>query len=307
MEVFERIFEVLIRDIVDIDAMQFGFRPGRGTTDASFILRQLLEKYLAKGRHLYFAFVDLEKAFDRVPRKVIWWALRKAGVDEWIVKVVQCMYDGFTSRIRVNDSFSNSIEVKVGVHQGSVLSPLLFIIVLEALSREFRTGCPWELFYADDLVIAAETPELLEEKLSAWKLNFELKGLRVNMGKTKVMISGPKLNILKDRHPCGVCRKGTGANSICCSGCSHWVHHGCSNVKGRLVEDPNFKCRRCLGNARPIGARPAVELKVGDDVLDIVNDFCYLGDIICAGDGCERAIVTRVPVRSQSSESCCLF
>ena len=75
------------------------------------------------------------------------------------------MYDGCTSRARVNDSYSESIDVKVGVHQGSVLSPLLFIIVLEALLREFRTGCPWELFYADDLVIAAETPELLEDNL----------------------------------------------------------------------------------------------------------------------------------------------
>ena len=64
--------EVLIRDRVDIDAMQFGFRPGRGTTDAIFILRQLQEKYLAKQKVLYFAFVDLEKAFDRVSRKVIW-------------------------------------------------------------------------------------------------------------------------------------------------------------------------------------------------------------------------------------------
>ena len=65
-------------------------------------------------------------------------------------------------------------------------------------------------------------------------------------------------------------------------------------MKGRLVEDPNFKCRRCLGNARPIDARAAVEFRLGDDVLDIVNDFCYLGDTICAGGGCERAIVTRV-------------
>ena len=296
MKVLERITEILIRDIVDIDSMQYGFRPGRGTTDAIFILRQLQEKYLAKGKLLYFAFVDLEKAFDRVPRKVIWWALRKAGVDEWIVKVVQCMYDGCTSRVRVNDSYSDSIDVKVGVHQGSVLSPLLFIIVLEALSREFRTGCPWELFYADDLVISAETPELLDEKLSIWKLNFELKGLRVNMGKTKVMISGPNLDLLKDtgRHPCGVCRKCAGANSILCSACSHWVHHGCSDVKGRLVEDPNFKCRRCLGKARPIDARSAVKFKSGDHDLDIVNEFCYLGDTISAGGGCERAIVTRV-------------
>ena len=51
--------------------------------------------------------------------------------------------------------------MKVGVHQGSVLSPLLFIIVLETLSREFREGLPMELLYADDLVLMAETEELL--------------------------------------------------------------------------------------------------------------------------------------------------
>ena len=73
--------------------MQFGFMPGRGTTDAIFILRQLQEKHLAKNKKLYFAFVDLEKAFDRVPRKVIWWAMRKLGIEEWIVRFVQAMYN----------------------------------------------------------------------------------------------------------------------------------------------------------------------------------------------------------------------
>ena len=102
--------------------------------------------------------MDLEKAFDRVPRKVLWWALRRVGVEEWIVKVVACMYENAHSQIRVNDSYSNKVNINVGVHQGSVLSPLLFIIVLEALSREFRTGCPWELLYTDDLVTTAETP-----------------------------------------------------------------------------------------------------------------------------------------------------
>ena len=71
--------------------MQFGFMPGRGTTDAIFILRQLQEKHLDRKLPLYFAFVDLEKAFDRVPRKVIWWAMRKLGVEEWLVKLVQAM------------------------------------------------------------------------------------------------------------------------------------------------------------------------------------------------------------------------
>ena len=69
----------------------------------------------------------------RVPRKVIWWALRKLGVEEWIVQLVQGMYANALSHVRVGEGYSEEFKVKVGVHQGSVLSPLLFIIVLEAL------------------------------------------------------------------------------------------------------------------------------------------------------------------------------
>ena len=82
----------LIRQLVSIDDSHFGFVPGRGTTDAIFVVRQLQEKYLAANKKLYMAFVDLEKGFDRVPRKVIWWALRKLGVEERIVQLVQGMY-----------------------------------------------------------------------------------------------------------------------------------------------------------------------------------------------------------------------
>ena len=83
------------------------------------------------------------------------------------------MYSLATSRVRIDNSYSDSFEVQVGVHQGSVLSPLLFIIVLEALSQEFRTGCPWELLYADDLVLAADSLEGLQRKLSVWKAGME--------------------------------------------------------------------------------------------------------------------------------------
>ena len=78
-------------------------------------------------------------------------------------------------------------EVKVGVHQRSLLSPLLFIIVLEALSRRFREGLPYELLYADDLVLMTDSMEELMEKLEKWKESLETKGLRVNLSKTKVM------------------------------------------------------------------------------------------------------------------------
>ena len=72
--------------------------------------------------------------------------------------------------------------MQVGVHQGSVLSPLLFIIVQGALSREFRTSCPWELLYADDLILIADAMDELLSKLGNWKKHLEAKGLRVNNG-----------------------------------------------------------------------------------------------------------------------------
>jgi len=67
MKVVERIFENRIRQQIDIGDMQFGFIKGKGTTVAIFIVRHIQEKSIAKGKKLYFGFLDLEKAFDRVP------------------------------------------------------------------------------------------------------------------------------------------------------------------------------------------------------------------------------------------------
>ena len=91
----------------------------------------------------------MEKALDRVPRDVVRWALMKLGVYDWLIKTVMAMYI-------VNNTVGEKFNVQVGAHQESVLSPLLFIIVLEALSRTCRSGVPWEMLYADDLVIIAE-------------------------------------------------------------------------------------------------------------------------------------------------------
>ena len=257
MKILERIVDGLIRQVVSIDDSQFGFVRGRGTTDAIFVVMQLQEKYLAVNKRLYMAFVDLEKAFDHVPRKVIWWALRKLCVEEWIVRLVQGMYANARSLVRVGEGFSKEFEVKVGVHQGSVLSPLLFIIVLEALSREFRAGVPWEDLYADDLVIIADSLEECVRRLLIWKEAMEKKGLRVNAGKTKVMICGTGLDLLQSsgEYPCAVCRTGVGNNSIYCNGCKLWVHKKCSGLQ-RLTPNPDYRCARCMGNARPIDGRP---------------------------------------------------
>ena len=89
------------------------------------IIRQLQEKYIGKNRKLYFGFVDLEKAFDRVPREVVKWALRKEGVEEWLIKTVMYTYVDARTAVRVGNGFSEDFEVKVGVHQGAVLCPWL--------------------------------------------------------------------------------------------------------------------------------------------------------------------------------------
>ena len=113
--------------------------------------------------------------------------MKSLGVDDWIVSVVKAMYQDATTRVKLNGRESRGFGVKVGLHQGSMHSPLLFIIVLETLSRGFREGLPLELLYADDLVLMAETEDLLVEILIKWKAGMEEMGLRVNMGKTKVM------------------------------------------------------------------------------------------------------------------------
>ena len=104
----------------------------------------------------------------------------------------------------------------------------------------------WELLYdADDLVIIAETLNELLEKFRVWKANLESKGLRVNVDKTKILVSAhnaPKL-VDESKFPYGVCSKGIGINSIKCLACGFWVRKCCSNIKGPLKPDTDFKCK----------------------------------------------------------------
>ena len=95
----ERIFEHRIRQQIEIDDMQFGFMKGKGTTDA-ILWQDRCRRILAKGKKLYFGFVDLEKAFDRVPTEVISWAKRKLGVEEWLVLAVMSVYAGAKTVVR---------------------------------------------------------------------------------------------------------------------------------------------------------------------------------------------------------------
>src|SRR6267154_48759 len=247
LKVLERVIEARIRGMVKLEEMQFGFSPGKGTTDAIFIVRQVQEKFLGK-QQLWMAFVELEKAFDRVPRDVVWWALRHVGVEEWIVNFIKSMYEGVTTSVKINGEESEGFEVKVAVHQGSVLSPILFNIVMQAIADNFKVGLPWELFYADDLVLLAESGAELERRLVEWIGRLKEKGLRVNLGKTKVINCEVGVGQVENsgKFPCGICRKGVGVNSICCGSCNKSIHKRCSGVVGNIEKLVNLSAGTVL-------------------------------------------------------------
>jgi len=100
-----------------VDIMHFGFMKVKGTTDVFFTVRQMQEKFRAKGKNLCFGFVDFEKAFDRVPREVVRWAMRKLGLEEWLVSAVMFMYTAAKTVVRTVYGNSNGFEIKVGMQQ----------------------------------------------------------------------------------------------------------------------------------------------------------------------------------------------
>ena len=140
MKIVERVLERQIRTLVNLNKMRFGFMPGKVTVDAIFIVRRMQEEYQKKDKKLYMCFVDMEKAFDRVPRKVMEWAMRTKGLSEVMVWAVMSLYDGAKTRVRVGSAYSEEFKVKVGVHHGSVLSPLLFAIVVDVITKNARRG-----------------------------------------------------------------------------------------------------------------------------------------------------------------------
>jgi len=91
------------------------------------------------------------------------------------------MYTGAKTVVRTVYGIINGFEVKVGLHQGSALIPLLFVIVMDTLSGELRVALPWELLYADDLIMIAETEGDLIKRLNEWKDFVKNRGMRVNM------------------------------------------------------------------------------------------------------------------------------
>ncbi|KAK3523668.1 hypothetical protein QTP70_007843 [Hemibagrus guttatus] len=187
MKVWERVVVARLRKVVEICEQQYGFMPRKSTTDAIFALRILMEKYRDGQRELHCVFVDLEKAYDRVPREELWYCMRKSGVAEKYVRVVQDMYERSRTVVRCAVGQTEEFKVEVGLHQGSALSPFLFAIVMDQLSEEVRQESPWTMMFADDIVICSESREQVEVNLGRWRFALERRGMKVSHSKTEYM------------------------------------------------------------------------------------------------------------------------
>ncbi|KAK3505781.1 hypothetical protein QTP70_003995 [Hemibagrus guttatus] len=185
MKLWERVVEARLRKVVEICEQQYGFMPRKSTTDAIFALRILMEKHKDGQRELHCVFVDLEKAYDRVPREELWYCMRKSGVAEKYVRVVQDMYERSRTVVRCAVGQTEEFKVEVGLHQGSALSPFLFAIVMDQLSEEVRQESPWTMMFADDIVICSESREQVEENLERWRFALERRGMKVSRSKTE--------------------------------------------------------------------------------------------------------------------------
>ena len=119
--------------------------PGKGTTDAMFALKMLMEKYREGQRELPCVFVDLEKAYNRAPWEELWYCMRKSGIVEKYVQLVHDMYEGSETLVRCAVGTTESFKVKIGLHQGSALSSFLFAVIMDRLTNEVRRELPWTL------------------------------------------------------------------------------------------------------------------------------------------------------------------
>ena len=162
-KLYEKILDRRLREVVDIDKIQYGFVPGRRSVDAVFVLRELSEKFRAKNKKLFFIFVDLEKTFDRVKLLGSYSFCFKVGVPEYLVNKVMSLYKGCKTAVSVDGELTSSFSVKVGVHQGSGLSPLLFIMVMDVLTEDVRDGSLMELLYAHNILCGESLNEVMDK------------------------------------------------------------------------------------------------------------------------------------------------
>ena len=176
---------------------QAGFRAKRSCTDHIATLRIIVEQSLEWQSNLYLNFVDFQRAFDSVHRETVWKILRQYGIPIKFLNIIKSFYSDYKVKIIHNGKLSESVPVESGMRQGCILSPTIFLILIDWVMKRATTqprGITWKVFesledldFADDLCLLSHKAEHLQAKTDALVREGKKVGLVVNSKKTKVM------------------------------------------------------------------------------------------------------------------------
>ena len=176
-KVFCRVLLRRIDCVLDLKLRQeqAGFRKGRGCIDQIFARQNIIEQWIEWNVPLYINFIDFKKAFDSVYREGLWKILRAYGIPPKIVTIIRTLDEHFECSVIVENILKESFHVKSGVRQSCILSPILFLVVIDWVMHKTTSDCPlgiqWTLFscledldFADDLAVISATHSHLQEK-----------------------------------------------------------------------------------------------------------------------------------------------
>jgi len=181
------------------DELQFGFKHGRGCTDAIFTLRTVISHYIAKGSSVYLAALDIKKAFDSVNHGKLFSYLHVRGVPTCIINVLRDWYSKLIVRVRWGHALSEAVVVSCGVRQGGVISPGLFNVFINVFIhclRSLQVGCHINglflgcLFYADDIVLLCPSVSGLQSMLDSCVATADMLLLKFNPLKSYCLAIG---------------------------------------------------------------------------------------------------------------------
>ena len=178
--------------------LQFGFRKGRSTIDAIFVLNSIIQKVLKEKGSLFYAFIDLKKAFDSVYLNGLWYTLFKLGLNGKMLRIIKDMFNKVKTCVRGRNSYSNFFECAVGLKQGEVISPALFSLFIDDLELFLQwdqtCGLTFDditfilMLFADDMVILGKDKDYLQTSLDLLEMYCHKWGLQVNTDKTKLVV-----------------------------------------------------------------------------------------------------------------------
>ena len=199
-KVQNKIILTRIRDAVDnkLRNNQAGFRRGRSCTDQIATMRIILEQCREFNSSLYVNFIDYTKAFDSIDRECLWKILAHYGIPEKLIRLIRKLYENSGGQVLIKGRLSIFFEILTGVKQGCLLSPFLFLLVIDWVMKKStlagNTGIQWnltnqleDLDFADDIGLLSHSHDQMQRKTTAVVKNSASVGLNLNISKTKLI------------------------------------------------------------------------------------------------------------------------